>query len=203
MNLWYKIQSKIFTFIGDIKWAGILHPFWFIFNAKNYQLKGEHYFKVQSLIQPGDILIRRFEGYVDKWLIPGYFNHGGIYFGKKNEQVIHAISDGVIVETLVDFMRADHCIVLRPPKDMIDNALEKANSIVGAAYDFNFDFEDSRTFSCTEVVDYCYPGIIQPKRRFGRMTVVADDIVACDQLKTVWDSRIDYRVTHHWLKKRR
>ncbi len=190
----YKIQKALFRFIGDIKWHGWLHPFWFTINSVSFQLKGKHYRAVEQLIQPGDIVIRRFEGYADKFLIPGWFNHGGIYVGEidgKNHKVIHAISDGVVVDDLIDFMKTDHVIVLRAPEIFIQKAIKRAKRIVGRDYDFAFDFKDTLRFSCTELVSYCYFGLIKGKKRFGRITVVADDIVNTALLKVVWDSRND------------
>ncbi len=191
-KLRYKIQKALFTFIGNIRWHGLLHPMWFTINSVSFQIKGKHYRAVEKLIQPGDIIIRRFEGYLDKFLIPGTWNHAGIYVGKvdrEKHQIIHAISDGVVIEDLIDFMRTDHLIVLRAPKELQENAITLAKIAVGSDYDFAFDFKETLRFSCTELIDYCYPSIINSKKRFGRTTVVADDIVSSASLEVVWDSR--------------
>lgn len=188
----FKLQKCIFRFIGDIKWAGIAHPLWFSINAVSFRLKGKHYRDLENIIQPGDILIRRFEGYVDKWLIPGWWNHAGIYIGEiddKNHKIVHAISDGVVVDDLIDFMRTDHMIVLRAPEDRREEAISKAKNAIGSAYDFAFDFSETLRFSCTELISYCYDGMIKGKKRFGRVTVVADDIVKTKRFDVVWDSR--------------
>lgn len=190
----YKIQKALFRFIGDVRWHGLLHPFWFTINAKTFQLKGKHYRKVESLIRQGDIVIRRFEGYLDKFLIPGWFNHAGIYVDEvygKHHKVVHAISDGVVVGDLIDFMRTDHMIVLRAPDGLQEEAIKRAKDAIGKDYDFAFDFTETVRFSCTELVSHCYPGTIDGKKRFGRFTVVADDIVEATVLKVVWDSRKD------------
>jgi hypothetical protein len=197
MGLLYSLQKHIFRFIGDIKWSGIAHPFWFTINATGYKLKGEHYRKIINLIQPGDVLIRRFEGYVDKFLIPGYWNHAGIYIGDDNdkpEQVVHAVSEGVIQEDLLNFMRTDHMLILRPPGETTE-AIAKAKTIVGRPYDFGFDFTNAHRFSCTELVAYCYPNVVQGKKRFGKYTIIADDFFNCPNLKTVWNSTEDKTVT--------
>lgn len=188
----YKIQKALFRFIGDIRWHGFLHPLWFTINGKTFQLKGKHYRIVEQLIRPGDVLIRRFEGYVDKVLIPGWWNHAGIYVGKIGDQdhkVIHAISDGVMVDDLIDFMRTDHMIVLRAPEECREKAIKRAKAAIGKDYDFAFRFNDTLRFSCTELISHCYIGLIGVKWRFGRPTVVADDIVKAPSLKVVWDSR--------------
>ncbi|KKN98843.1 hypothetical protein LCGC14_0140840 [marine sediment metagenome] len=188
----YKIQKAVFGFIGDIRWHGLLRPFWITVNARTFQLKGKHYRAVEKLIQPGDILIRRFEGYLDRALIPGWFNHGGIYVGEiggQDHMVIHAISDGVVVDDLIDFMKTDHVIVLRSEKWRSGEAIKRAKAAIGSDYDFAFEFNDTLRFSCTELVSHCYPGVIKGNRRFGRYTVVADDIVNTKTLEVVWDSR--------------
>ncbi len=187
----YKIQKTLFRFIGDIRWHGLLHPFWITINAKTFRLKGRHYREVEQLIQPGDILIRRFEGYVDKIFIPGFWNHAGIYVGEidgKTHKIVHAISDGVVVEDLIDFMRTDHVIVLRAPEELREEAINRTKNAIGSEYDFAFDFKETLRFSCTELVDYCYPEIIKGKKRFGRMTIVADDIVNTSDFKIIWTS---------------
>jgi len=182
----------LFRFIGDIRWHGLLHPFWFTINAVSFKLKGEHYRKVEQLIQPGDIIIRRFEGYVDKFFLPGWWNHAGLYVGEvdgKDHKVVHAISDGVVVDDLIDFMRTDHMIVLRAEDWRQGDAIKRAKDAIGSDYDFAFNFNETLRFSCTELVSHCFPGIINGKKRFGRYTVVADDIVNTEPLTVVWDSR--------------
>jgi hypothetical protein len=198
MGMLYNLQKALFGFIGDIKWSGLTHPFWFTINATGYKLKGEHYRKLITRLQPGDIFIRRFEGYIDKWFIPGFWNHAGLYIGDDGdykEQVIHAVSEGVIQEDVLNFMRTDHMLVLRLATDKkgksAAEAVKKAKSIVGCPYDFGFDFKDTNRFSCTELVAHCYPGIVLGKKKFGKEVIVADDFFNSDKLSTVWDSRFE------------
>ncbi len=196
MSLLYKLQRKLFTFLGDIKVSGWKHPMWFTINAHGYKLKGAEYRNIKNLIKPGDILIRRYDGYFSTYALPGFWTHGGLYIGDdegKPEQVIHAISDGVIQEDILNFMRTDHMLILRAPAGKkgkkTQQAIQKAKSIVGKPYDFGFDFSDTNRFSCTELVAYCYPGIIKGKKRLGKTVIVADDFYNCDQLTKIWDSR--------------
>lgn len=191
MGFLYNLQRAVFRFIGDIRWSGITHPFWFTINSTGYQLKGEHYRQLKPLLQPGDILIRRFEGYIDKWFIPGFWNHAGIYIGddgNKPEQIVHAMSEGVIQEDLLNFLRTDHLLVLRSLTNP-DKAVQLAKEIVGRPYDFGFDFLDTHRFSCTELVAYCHPGVTSGRKRFFRTIVVADDFEASPKLQKIWDSR--------------
>jgi len=193
-TLLFKLEKIIFRFIGDIKWHGLFHPFWITINAKSFFIKGKHYRQLEKIIQPGDILVRRFEGYIDRILIPGWWNHVGIYVGDiddKNHKVIHAISEGVVVDDLIDFMRTDHMIVLRAQRGAQENAITRAKLAIGSDYDFAFNFDETVRFSCTELIGHCYKGIINGKKRFGRFTIVADDIVENNKLSVVWDSRKD------------
>ncbi len=195
ISLLYRFQRKLFTFLGDIKVFGWTHPMWFQINAHGYKLRGKHYYTIRDLIQPGDILIRRYDGYFSTYALPGFWTHCGLYIGDegdKPEQVIHSVSEGVIQETLVEFMRTDHMLILRYPtsktKTKINKAIKLAKSIVGKPYDFGFDFKDTHRFSCTELVAFCYPGVVEGKKKLGKMVIVADDFNKSDKLTTVWDS---------------
>jgi len=190
----YSIQKKLFSFIGDIKWSGFKRPFWLTINAIGYQIKGEHYRELTQLLKPGDVLIRRFEGYIDKIFIPGWWNHMGIYIGddkQKKEQIVHAVSEGVIQEDILNFLRTDHVAILRIKKNhenLSKNAVEKAKQIVGKPYDFNFDFANCDSFSCTELANYCYNNIISGSKRLGKKIIVADDFYYSSKFESVWDS---------------
>jgi hypothetical protein len=186
MGLW----KKFLTTIGDTQYFGWKHPLWFSIAPPGYKLKGEHYRLVKPLLKAGDILLQRYEAWIDKWFIPGFWNHAAIYVGNTEEQVIHAVSDGVLIEDIINFMRTDHMIILRlDDEPRAQMAIERAQSIIGAEYDFSFNFKDNTQFSCTEVVDYCYPGLFVQARRLGRYMLAPDDIATSAALRTIWDSR--------------
>ena len=193
MGLLYKIQSKLLEILGDIRWFGFRSPFWVAYNVKSYRLRGEHYRAVKDILQPGDILVRAFDGFVDKWFIPGKWNHGAIYIGQ--EQVVHSMSEGVFVEDIINFMRTDHMAILRPPQEMVEEGVKRAESIVGLEYDFNFDFDDHKRFSCTEVVDYCYPGVLTPSKYLWKTIIAPDDIVKASQFTMIWDSGMPIKMS--------
>ena len=186
MNVW----KKFLTLFGDTQWFGWKHPLWFAVSPPGYKLKGEHYRLIKPVLKPGDILLQRFEGWIDKWFIPGFWNHGAIYIGGVKEQVVHATSEGVLIEDVINFMRTDHLIVLRLKNKLATEiGIKKAESIVGAEYDFSFDFSDNTQFSCTEVIDYCYPELFTKSKHLGRMMLSPDDITLSPSIKTIWDSR--------------
>lgn len=187
----YHLWSKFITFIGDIKFFGWKQPFWFVFNASGYKLKGEHYREVIKLIKDGDILLSRSLQYIDTYLIPGYWTHAGLFYGGDKKQVIHAISDGVLVEDIINFMRTDELLILRAPQEHVERALALAKSVVGKEYDFIFDFNNSNRFSCSELIYFCYPKLIKPRKKFGKTIVVADDILYSRNFDIIWDSRFN------------
>lgn len=129
------------TWLGDI--LVFPSPMGLWIDAKGHEVKGEHTREVLDRICPGDILVRKFDHYLDGWFIPGHFSHVAIYLGqvgdadlprieqfavrvkkargRKNsfkagrEMVIHAVAEGVIVENLITFCRCDELAVLRIP----------------------------------------------------------------------------------------
>lgn len=186
----YSLWSKFIAFVGDIKFFGWKRPFWFVFNASGYRLRGEHYRKVIKIIKEGDVLLSRSEQYLDTYLIPGFLTHAGFFYGGTKERVIHAVSEGVLIEDIINFMRTDVLIVLRPHEDHIKRAIALARSMVDMKYDFVFNFTDKNRMSCTELIYCCYPKLITPSKRFGKMMVIADDIYYNKNFKVIYDSRL-------------
>jgi len=195
MNIIFAFKRKLFTFLGDIKVSGWMRPMWFTINAHGYKLRGAAYRGLRDLLQPGDIVLCRYDGYLSSYMIPGFWIHAGLYIGddgENKEQVVHSVSEGVIQEDILNFMRTDHMVVLRLISDnrmAAENAIKKAKLIVGCPYDFGFDFKNTDRFSCTELVAYCYPGIVTSKKKFGREIIIADDIFNSDKLNIVWNSQ--------------
>lgn len=188
-KLFYRVYVWFLTFIGDMGWSGWSKPFWITFNLPLPKVKGKHYLKLKPLLQPGDILLRSSWNFLDSLLIPAKnWIHSGIYVGGPNEEVIHAVSEGVIIEHIIDFIRTDQVLVLRAPQAMAEGALIRAKEIVGREYDFSFLLTEE-SFYCSEVPHFCYPGLFTPKKRYGKLVVTSDDVAECEKLTTIWDSR--------------
>jgi hypothetical protein len=142
-----------------------------------------------KLLQPGDILVSRSWGYfLSNKGIPGAFKHAMVYVGavkgrkdaetgfiKKPKMmpsmtsvyqtltprcVVHAISDGVVCQDLIDVMtHCDYMAAFRPlsadlskPFDLNVVAAE-ACKLVGTPYNFDFAI-NKNAFYCTELVNY-------------------------------------------------
>ncbi|MCJ8344570.1 hypothetical protein MJH12_03445 [bacterium] len=76
----YQIKKWVFTLIGDIAIMGVS----IVYKPRAPLFRGYEYYKCLKIIQEqqileGDILLRRFDYYLDQRFIPGDLNHGGIY----------------------------------------------------------------------------------------------------------------------------
>jgi hypothetical protein len=190
----YSLKKKILKIFGDIEKHK--YPFFFVYNPTHYKISGKDFERINKEIQPFDVLLRRFDNYLDNGFIPGFWNHAGIYF---DGGVLHAVAEGVKKETLFDFMKADHICLLRPKFEYSENLLqERLNSFLGKEYDFNFDFQDNADrLSCTEVIKEAfkdYDNLIPYTELdyffFKRQAVVPDTIFTAN-FEVVYDSRKD------------
>lgn len=127
-----RLRDALLTILGDIKIFRF--PMFLVYDPGSCRVKGHHAREVLRCIEPGDVLVRGFEMYLDGKFIPGYFSHAGLYLGEVTEAdralapekarrrvlpgeqlVIHAIAEGVQMEDLLDFCRCDRLLVLRFP----------------------------------------------------------------------------------------
>lgn len=151
---WYKYWAKFLTVIGDIK-VYPLRPLFFIYNPEeyDYKVRGYDIRQIMKIIKPGDILLRRYEHYLDSALIPGKYSHSGIYVG--NHTIIHAVAEGVREIDIIDYCLSDGLLLLRPKKG-IKKAVKRAKDSLGCCYDFKFNSSDSSAFYCHELTAHCY-----------------------------------------------
>lgn len=202
MSYWYKFKKWLFTLVGDIAVLGWKSPLWLIYKPSAYKFRGDEYYHcicliTQGRIQKGDILLRRYDHFLDRRFIPGDLNHGGIYVGKDESgvpSVIHSMSGGVFKESIFDFMRTDHLVILRPRnvnQEDQQRAVDLAYDYVGSPYDFDFSYGDTIRIYCTELIGRCWSGASKKfKFRFShtglwpilkrRKALVADDVFCSD-----------------------
>lgn len=164
-----KLPKWILEFSGHT----MIHnrPPWFVYRPDIHRVRGPQVRQVLDVICEGDILLRRFDGYLNTVFTPGFFGHAGIYVGFN--QVVHAIGTGAEVEDILNFCRCDAICVLEPlgcnKEAAIDCALDMANKNV--PYDFDFK-SDNETYYCTELVDKADNGIF-----YNDYQVVAGNLV--------------------------
>lgn len=147
-----------------LKMLGNLHfskfPMFITVQPQYHKIKGWQQRKVLNNLEPGDILVRRFDGYLSSMWIPGFWKHAALYLG--NNEIAHAIASGVHREDILDFLRCDHVAIMRLDSSCYDTSLiykaidyAKRQIKVGVKYDFSFK-DDNGKYYCTEFVNACF-----------------------------------------------
>lgn len=202
------------TFFGDIKIYP--HPMFIVYDPGSYRIKGPDVREILDRLQPGDILLRGYDNYLDGKFIGGTFSHAAFYYGKVtpadcpfeeshhrrerfltgDQMVVHSMAEGVFMEDILTFTRCDKLAILRLPdpigkqtaakirvtsqqagsfstaEEEIYQTLKRGETVrraavileaqklalqhLGDEYDFGFDFETHKSFSCTEFVYFIY-----------------------------------------------
>lgn len=146
----YKTKSVLLNILGDIQYYK--YPLFLIYNPTTFKIKHHQARVAEKMIQPGDIILRRYDHYMDGLFIPGKYSHTGIYIG--NGMMIHAIAEGVQEIDIGDFLRCDGFIILRPSSGQ-EVAIARAKKMLGRLYDFNFAPGSGRLY-CHEVGAVAY-----------------------------------------------
>jgi hypothetical protein len=135
--------------------------FWIVYRPHHYAMSGPDVRKVIENVQPGDILLRRYDGYVNTLFTPGFWGHAALCVNRT--EVIHAVGVGVVREDLITFCRTDSVAVLRlkdATADMTERAIAcaEAHEKARTAYDYRFRDKNHAVY-CTELVNVCYNGL--------------------------------------------
>lgn len=154
-KLIYKIWSKFLIIFGELK---IVKWFpWIQYDPIEYKMSADKIRRVLSLVKPGDVLLRRYDGYVDNVFIDGKYSHAGIYVG--NDMIIHAVNPTVSEIDVIDFCRCDNICILRPTSGQT-HAMSVARKYLAdcVTYDFNYQPTDEAIY-CFELCAKCYPNL--------------------------------------------
>jgi hypothetical protein len=144
-------------------------------------------------VRYGDVGLHRDTGYLSNVAIPGFMKHAWIHTedGITQPLIVEAVSEGVLKRSALYPLYSDYAVILAPrdeqaiTEEQRKGACKKADQIVGARYDHNFEFDiedelkyyrgqnedEARKhleagtalmqnydygFSCTEAVSYCW-----------------------------------------------
>lgn len=132
--------------------------FWLMYHPQLHRIKGWEARRVINSLQAGDVMVRRWNGYLNSFFTPGYWAHAGLYVG--SNEVIHALGDGVVKEDILDFCRTDSIAVLRPSSGDAKAAVEKAMTLIGRPYDYGFRSGNAKYY-CSELCDVCYENMFK------------------------------------------
>ena len=155
-NIFYSIKSSLLTIFGDIRVFPF--PMFVVYAPKSFKVKGYHTREIMELLQPGDVLMRSYDSYLDGLFIPKGLSgcsHTGIHIG--NGVVIHAIAEGITEDDVIDFCRCDRIAVMRP-RTGVGFAVRHALRCLGKKIKYDFDFSDGNsTYYCHEFTASCFP----------------------------------------------
>ena len=156
-------------------------------------IRASDIFKIEEVIQPGDVIISYSKGELTNYFIGCEFNHAAIYTGIG--VVVEAVGNGVHKLDLEDFcaskdrvcvLRAKFCTGLEA-----FNAAKLASEQCGRPYDYAFE-PNEKAFYCAELVTYCYQKAtnntspFKPRMILGVATVYPQDFKdAADKFEIV------------------
>ena len=137
-----RLYDEFVTVLGDIKLFRF--PFWVVYDPGSYKIRGPEMRTILGLVKPGDIVLRRYDGYLDSHIITGTFSHASLFLGEVTvadavvvpegeprsmsfctgpAQIAHSTAEGVHLEEILTFLQCDGVAILRFPE-----VLEKLSS---------------------------------------------------------------------------
>jgi len=134
---------KLYTLIGDFRWA-----------TTPPKTKAKQIREVLKLnLNPGDVLARKYDYFLDSYLLPGNpYTHSALYIG--DNKIVESVAEGVVLTDIIDFIvNTDAFIILRPEYNHTQNeykATQFALSQLGKEYDCLFSDKDK--WYCHEIV---------------------------------------------------
>jgi len=150
MGFFTKLKKGIINTFGNVRLykGGIV-----LFGTSNYYINGEHQRAILNVIEPGDIIFRRYNNYVGSMMVPGYWSHVGLYIGD-NHNIIHAAGGGVTSDDILSFMRTDSlCLMRCKSKEHIDLALNYARRKLEEQTPYDYDFRAKNdALYCSELL---------------------------------------------------
>lgn len=194
-KLIYKLQAKFLTWFGNIKvfkW-----PLFIVYDPTSFKVTGEQILEILEILEPGDVILRKFDSYADSKFIPGDYSHGAVYVG--DNKIIHAVAEGVSEIDAVSFCMCDRICVLRPRAGM-RNAIAKAKKFAKDKVPYDFAYQrNSSALYCFELCAECYPKLdIKPrdvKKLFGLLrkknVYLAESFTSSPDFKMIFQSDRD------------
>jgi len=174
MGIYYKAKGKILKFISDIR----LYPLGIVlYGQTGYKIKGEETREILDMIQPGDVLLTRYDHYVTYiFNALGFYGHAGLYVG--DNRVIHMMGSGIQNEDILTFCRKDHIMILRA-KDQtrVKRAVDMALVMYADGVEYDYDFSEfNKTLYCSEMIYEVFDKPKEMTKSLGKY-VMPDDLI--------------------------
>ena len=191
-KLFYKLWAKFLTQFGAIKIFKF--PMFFVYDPSEYEIDGEHMQEALKVLQPGDVILRGYNHYIDGYFVddPYRYSHGAIYIG--GDKIIHAVAEGVSEIHAIDFMKCDRICILRP-SNFKNEAIQQAKKFLeeNVPYDFSFNYGNSALY-CFELCALCYSKLdiqqFEVKKFLGlvkKMVYLADSFRKNQNFKIIFE----------------
>jgi len=181
------ILKPFIKLTGDIYLSK--YPCFCLYKPKFHKLKGDEIRIILNTIKPGDILFRRYHGYLNTILTPGYWGHAALYIGRN--KVIHALGKGITKEDILDFCRCDDFALSRIKNvthNSIKDAIEKANETEKEKVQYDYEFErDNNNLYCTELIDNVYNKLFEKdyEKKWGKEVLLPDGLYNSTKLNKI------------------
>lgn len=188
-----KLPKALLEFTGN----AYLHkyPLWFTYRPQHHKVSGKEVRQILNVLQAGDILLRRFDGYVNTLFTPGFWAHAAL--ASSCNSVIHAVSAGVVEEDILEFSRCDSLAILRVVNDKspeFDSRAGKAVDIANKFREQNFQYDyaferGNKKLYCTELVDSCYEGLFSDEYtlEMGNNLLTPEHIFTSEHVRVIAD----------------
>lgn len=157
---------------------------------------------IRQSLKPLDLLFEQRRFVLSNLTIPGHWGHAAVWLGTKSElqamglwdrpdfaafrknvedgkNIVQMRKDGVVFNSLEEFMNLDEIAVMRVNKVQIAPApvYPKLQEHFNKKYDFSFDAKTIGKITCTEFVAYSFGKISWPSRtQMGRLVITPDDM---------------------------
>lgn len=140
-NILYRKWAAFLTWFGDI-----------MLRTSPPKVEAIHIRKLEEMVEPGDVICREYDCYLDSFFISGEYTHSG--FVTCRNTIAHAVAEGVEVIDIIDFVKnADGFILLRygnATPEFLRKTFNFVNKNEGKPYDFFFDKKEMDHFYCHE-----------------------------------------------------
>lgn len=196
----YKLWSKFLTAFGEVKIFKF--PMFLVYDPHYFSVGGEQVLDIISILEPGDIILRGYDNYLDGCFIPDplSFSHGAIYIG--NGKIIHAVAEGVSETNVIEFTRCDRIAIFRP-KRYQKRAISRAKKFLKNKTPYDFGFNNSvSSLYCFELCGLCYDKLDIPtltiKKFFGLIkkenVFLAESFVKSKDLTCIYHYNPKYNI---------
>lgn len=136
--------------ISFVQWILIIVIPKIRFSVKPPKMTGSAFAEFTSMLRPGDLVFSSDRSKLSSWLIPGQWDHVGIYIG--NSEIVEAVQPLVRITSPFDFCHSSDVVgIARPLWKNLRYVLSVSRATVGRPYDTFFDGGNDALY-CSELI---------------------------------------------------